>query len=135
MQTRKLGNTDLEVPVVSFGASSLGQEFREIDVNEGLRCVQVALDCGMNYIDTSPFYGRGMSEVLLGKRTVESLKKEAAKSPEYLLVFHAALGFWAEGSGDKEKALGHYKEALESFMDTWLEFDFAIERIKRLREK
>jgi len=66
MQTRKLGNTGLDVPVVSFGASSLGQEFRQINVDEGLRCVRVALDCGMNYIDTSPFYGRGMSEVLLG---------------------------------------------------------------------
>ena len=28
--------------------------------------VRVALDCGLNYIDTAPFYGRGMSEVLLG---------------------------------------------------------------------
>jgi aryl-alcohol dehydrogenase-like predicted oxidoreductase len=27
----------------------------------------VALDCGLNFIDTSPFYGRGMSEVLLGQ--------------------------------------------------------------------
>jgi len=26
----------------------------------------VALECGLNFIDTSPFYGRGMSEVLLG---------------------------------------------------------------------
>jgi aryl-alcohol dehydrogenase-like predicted oxidoreductase len=28
--------------------------------------VRVALECGLNFIDTSPFYGRGMSEVLLG---------------------------------------------------------------------
>src|SRR6185436_1340644 len=28
--------------------------------------VRAALDLGMNFIDTSPFYGRGMSEVLLG---------------------------------------------------------------------
>src|SRR5205085_12653576 len=33
---------------------------------EALRSGQVALDSGMNIIDTSPFYGRGMSEVLLG---------------------------------------------------------------------
>ena len=46
--------------------SSLGQEFRKVDISEALRSVQVALDCGMNFIDTSPFYGRGMSEVLLG---------------------------------------------------------------------
>src|SRR5688572_29098636 len=31
-----------------------------------MRAVHVALDLGMNFIDTSPFYGRGMSEVLLG---------------------------------------------------------------------
>lgn len=66
MQTRVLGNTGLHLPVLSFGASSLGQEFRKVDINEALRTVNVALDCGMNFIDTSPFYGRGMSEVLLG---------------------------------------------------------------------
>src|SRR5215472_3435785 len=66
METRPLGNTGLELPVLSFGASSLGQEFRQVDLNEALRSVRVALDLGMNFIDTSPFYGRGMSEVLLG---------------------------------------------------------------------
>jgi len=66
METRPLGNTGLRLPVLSFGASSLGQEFRDVDVNEALRSVHVALDLGMNFIDTSPFYGRGMSEVLLG---------------------------------------------------------------------
>ena len=66
MQKRKLGITDLELPVVGFGASSLGQEFRPVKLEEALQSVQVALDLGMNLIDTSPFYGRGMSEVLLG---------------------------------------------------------------------
>src|SRR6266498_2219114 len=55
METRLLGKTGLKLPVLSFGASSLGQESRS-----------VALDGGLNFIDTSPFYGRGMSEVLLG---------------------------------------------------------------------
>ncbi|MCL4108187.1 UNVERIFIED_CONTAM: hypothetical protein GTU68_066110 [Idotea baltica] len=66
MEYRELGTTGLKLPVVSFGASSLGQEFRQVDVGEALNSVHVALDCGMNFIDTSPFYGRGMSEVLLG---------------------------------------------------------------------
>ena len=35
-------------------------------LDEALQSVRVALDCGLNFIDTSPFYGRGMSEVLLG---------------------------------------------------------------------
>ena len=66
MQTRQLGKTDLQLPIVSFGASSLGQEFRPVQLGEALRSVHVALEHGMNLIDTSPFYGRGMSEVLLG---------------------------------------------------------------------
>ena len=66
MEHRPLGNTGLQVPILGFGASSLGQEFRQVDVGEALRSVRVALDEGMDFIDTSPFYGRGMSEVLLG---------------------------------------------------------------------
>lgn len=66
MQSRRLGQTDLQLPILSFGASSLGAEFRSVTINEALESVRVALDCGLNFIDTSPFYGRGMSEVLLG---------------------------------------------------------------------
>ena len=64
--TRSLGRTGLQVPILSFGASSLGQEFRSVTLDEALGSVKAALECGLNLIDTSPFYGRGMSEVLLG---------------------------------------------------------------------
>jgi aryl-alcohol dehydrogenase-like predicted oxidoreductase len=66
MQFRPLGRTGLKFSWLTFGASSLGQEFRPVDLNEALRSVHVALDLGMNFIDTSPYYGRGMSECLLG---------------------------------------------------------------------
>ena len=66
METRLLGNTGLKIPKLAFGASSLGQEFRNVTLDEAIKSVHVALDCGLNLIDTSPFYGRGMSEVLLG---------------------------------------------------------------------
>jgi len=67
METRPLGTTGIHLPVLSFGASSLGAEFRPIDLNEAFRAVHTALDLGMNFIDTSPFYGRGMSEIMLGQ--------------------------------------------------------------------
>lgn len=66
MKSRPLGKTGLDLPVLAFGASSLGQEFRPVRLEEALASVRVALDLGINFIDTSPFYGRGMSEVLLG---------------------------------------------------------------------
>ncbi len=66
MKTRSLGKTGLRLPILSFGASSLGQEFRSVRLDEALASVRTGLECGLNLIDTSPFYGRGMSEVLLG---------------------------------------------------------------------
>lgn len=66
MLRRKLGQTDLQLPILSFGASSLGQEFRNVTLDEVFASIRTALELGMNLIDTSPFYGRGMSEVLLG---------------------------------------------------------------------
>lgn len=67
MQKRPLGNTGLEFTSVSFGASSLGQEFRSVEFDEAVRAVHTALDSGMNFIDTAAYYGRGMSEIMLGK--------------------------------------------------------------------
>ena len=66
MKFRPLGRTGLNLSWLGFGASSLGQEFRPVDLNEAVRSVHVALDLGMNFIDSSPYYGRGMSECLLG---------------------------------------------------------------------
>ncbi len=67
MQYRQLGTTDLSVSVVGFGASPLGNEFREIDASEGERSVHMAIDLGINFFDTSPYYGRTLSEERLGK--------------------------------------------------------------------
>jgi len=80
-----------------------------------------------------PWY-RAVSEVLQGKRSEDSLKQEGGKTPENLLVLQTALGFWSEGSGNNEKAMKHYKVAMESFMTTRVEFDFARERLKKLRK-
>jgi aryl-alcohol dehydrogenase-like predicted oxidoreductase len=66
MKIRPLGKTGINLPVLAFGASSLGAEFRAITLEEAMQSTRTALDLGMNFIDTSPFYGRGMSEIMLG---------------------------------------------------------------------
>jgi L-galactose dehydrogenase len=67
MQYRQLGRTGLNVSTLSFGASPLGGAFRAVDEAEGIRTVHAALDLGINFIDTSPFYGATKSETVLGK--------------------------------------------------------------------
>ena len=57
MQFRPLGQTGLDVSILSFGASSLGGVFRPTDDAESMRTVHTALDLGINFIDVSPYYG------------------------------------------------------------------------------
>ena len=75
-----------------------------------------------------------ISDYLLGKQTESVLKEQAGQSPENLITSNTHLGFWAEGTGNQTKAIKHYKEALESFLDTWLEYEFVIERLKKLKK-
>ena len=52
MKYRELGNTGMEVSVLSFGASSLGAVFHEVNVDECIETVRTALDGGINSVDT-----------------------------------------------------------------------------------
>jgi L-galactose dehydrogenase len=67
MQYRELGSTGLKLSVVSYGAASLGNEYGNLDEAQGIRSLHVALDGGVNFIDSSPYYGRTLSEQVLGK--------------------------------------------------------------------
>lgn len=72
MHYRTLGATGVQVSALAYGGSSLGSAFRDIDEAEGIRSVHVALDHGINLIDTAPYYGATKAETVLGKalRTV-----------------------------------------------------------------
>lgn len=67
MPRRPLGNTGLEVSVLGFGASPLGGVFESIDEAAGVASVHEAFRLGVNFFDTSPFYGMTKSETVLGK--------------------------------------------------------------------
>lgn len=67
MQYRQLGRTGLNVSVLSFGASSLGDAFRVTNDQDAIRTVHVALDLGINFIDVSPYYGNTKAESVLGR--------------------------------------------------------------------
>ncbi len=68
MRKRTLGSTQLELPIVCFGAFAIGGgQWGEQDEDEALRAIRLALDLGMNAFDTAPVYGLGRSEELLGR--------------------------------------------------------------------
>jgi L-galactose dehydrogenase len=67
MTHRKLGKTDLEVSILGFGASPLGDVFGKTDPGERIRAVHLAIDKGVNFFDVSPYYGLTLAETRLGE--------------------------------------------------------------------
>jgi L-galactose dehydrogenase len=66
MEYRTLGNTGLRLSILGFGAAPLWNEYGNIAATEGDRAVHAAIDHGINFFDTSPYYGRTLSEERLG---------------------------------------------------------------------
>jgi L-galactose dehydrogenase len=67
MEYRELGRTGLRVSVVGYGTAPLGDMFGANEEDAALRSAHRALDAGINFFDSSPFYGNGLAEERLGK--------------------------------------------------------------------
>jgi methylglyoxal reductase len=69
MQYRTLGNSGIEASVVGLGTwvTGGGQMWNGVDDSESARAISVALDNGVNLIDTAPAYGWGHSETVIGQ--------------------------------------------------------------------
>ncbi len=66
MKKRKVGKTGLEIDILGVGGAPLGGNFAELDRTEAAALLETALDAGLTYVDTAPFYGFGRSERVVG---------------------------------------------------------------------
>ena len=64
---RRLGNTPLHMPSLGFGAAPVGNLYRAMSDTEANSTLDAALTQGINYFDTAPHYGFGLSETRLGQ--------------------------------------------------------------------
>ena len=73
MEYRQLGNSGLQVPVLSFGTATFGgsndffKAWGSTGVDEATRLVNLCLDAGVNLFDTANVYSNGAAEKILGK--------------------------------------------------------------------
>ncbi|MBY9078333.1 aldo/keto reductase [Paenibacillus sp. HN-1] len=118
MKFRKLGNTGLDVSVLSFGASSLGSVFRQTDDSESIRTVHTAIETGINYIDVSPYYGLTKAESVLGK-AIQQLPRD-----KFLLSSKA--GRYGESTFDftAKRILSSVEESLDRLHTDYLDILF-----------
>ena len=64
---RPLGRTGMHVSPISFGAWAIGGTWGPVDDGESLSALHVAVDAGVNFIDTADVYGDGRSERLVAR--------------------------------------------------------------------
>jgi len=66
MKHRKLGVNGPDVSAIGLGCMSFAGAFGETDEATSLRCLDAAIDHGINFLDTANIYGMGRSEHVLG---------------------------------------------------------------------
>ena len=109
---RKLGNSDLELTPIGFGAWAIGGGNWEFawgaqDDNESIAAIHRALDHGINWIDTAAIYGLGHSEEMVARAL-----KTASHKP---LVFTKCSMRWhADRSIYRSLKAESVREELES---------------------
>ncbi|MFZ5939247.1 MAG: aldo/keto reductase [Bacteroidota bacterium] len=66
--TRKLGNTELQISPVAFGAWAIGGwMWGGSDRKDAIEAIKRSVEKGMTTIDTAPVYGFGLSEEIVGE--------------------------------------------------------------------
>jgi aryl-alcohol dehydrogenase-like predicted oxidoreductase len=68
MKYRKLGNTDLQLSEVTFGAwAAGGWMWGGTEKKDAINAIRVSYSLGVTSIDTAPIYGQGASEEIVGE--------------------------------------------------------------------
>ncbi|MFN2637260.1 MAG: aldo/keto reductase [Gemmatimonadaceae bacterium] len=87
LPTRQLGNSDLRITRVGFGAWATGGGgwsfgWGPQDDNESIAAIDHAIELGVNWIDTAAIYGHGHSEEVVGR----ALKKRAVNERPFVFT-------------------------------------------------
>jgi aryl-alcohol dehydrogenase-like predicted oxidoreductase len=102
MEMHRLGNSDLHITRVGYGAWAIGGSGWQFawgsqDDNESIAAIHRALELGVNWIDTAAVYGLGHSEEVVGR----ALKEWRGSRPH---VF-TKCGLRGGANGDVTKVL------------------------------
>ena len=87
---RPLGQSGITASVVAHGTWAIGGwMWGGTDVQKSVRSIQASLDAGVNFIDTAPAYGLGLSERIVGE-AIRGRRDKVILATKCGLVWHTA---------------------------------------------
>lgn len=103
MEYRKIGDSDLELSVVTFGAwAAGGWMWGGTEQNNAVEAIRAAYDLGVTSIDTAPVYGQGLSEEIVGEAIEELPRDRVQILTKYGLRWDTDKGAFYFDSRDNE---------------------------------
>ena len=112
MEYRQLGRSGLKVPVLCFGAGTLGtsgeffEAWAKTSEQEADKIVGICMDAGLNFFDTADIYSMGGSEIALGKALAKYKRED-------VLISTKATFRFGNGPNDTGSSRYHLTQALE----------------------
>ncbi len=92
MEYRPLGASGIEASVVGLGAWAIGGWlWGGADEHKSVEAIQAGIDAGINFIDTAPAYGMGLSESVVGK-AVAGRRSQVVIATKCGIVWHTDKG-------------------------------------------
>jgi D-threo-aldose 1-dehydrogenase len=88
MEHRALGRAEIALSPVGLGGVPLGEIYERIGEAQAEATLQAAWDEGVRYYDTSPWYGRGLSELRFGHVLRQQPREEFVISTKVGRTFH-----------------------------------------------
>src|SRR5215469_5203588 len=64
---RPIGRSEIPTSALGFGGAPIGNLYSTVPEDEAQAALQAALERGIRYFDTAPFYGHGLSEERIGR--------------------------------------------------------------------
>jgi len=121
VEYRQLGKSDLKISSIGLGCWAIGGWWwGGTDVADSIAAIQKALDVGINFIDTAPAYGWGLSEEIVG-RALEGCRDRAVVATKCGLVWDRECGqFHFESEGKRVYRCGR-KELILRDVETSLQ--------------
>jgi D-threo-aldose 1-dehydrogenase len=99
LPTRCIGKTRLSVSELGFGAASLGNLYRIVSDSDARETIRAAIEAGITYFDTAPYYGFGLSERRVGDALREHSGMVLSTKVGRLLKASPSVHGWAERHG------------------------------------